>query len=433
MKRFSTLFLSASALVAVAGLAQGAPPIANPEVVREGASGETRRDKLTAMELKPAAIDWSLLTDWQNGAAPTADSMKDKVVVLTFWSGWQPSNQALVARVAQIAERNKDKGLVVIAAHNDTRYENAAKVLADRGVTVLTAKDSGNKLRSALMSDGDPDIYLIDRAGNLRFADIGSDSLDAAVTMLVAETPADATGAPAAFAKHLRDDAAKAARTTTKGTGIDAGQKIKVTFAAPAPEAYDRAFWPTKNDKEIVDAMGTDFQNQQVPFSFESVQWLNTPEGKSPDLMGKVVIVDFWATWCVPCKRSMPLIDEMQRTYRDDLQVVGVSGFKFGGAMSGEEAEKHPQGESRPTVQQFLREHNSEYAHAYDSGSAIMKKVSVKAIPCVFVLSTDGIVRWQGNPLQPNFRNWVMQVIERDPGVAARRAAEKKAIAAKGG
>ncbi|HZW05571.1 MAG TPA: TlpA disulfide reductase family protein [Phycisphaerales bacterium] len=433
MTRSSSLFLSAAALVAAAGAALAAPPIANPEIAREGTIGESRRDKLTALELKPAAIDWSLLTDWQNGAAPTAESLKDKVVVLVFWSSWQPSNQSLIARVAQIGERNKDKGVVVVAAHNDTRYESAAKVLADKNVTVLTAKDAGNKLRSALLSDGDPDVYVIDRAGQLRYADIGSDAIDSAVSSLAAETPAVAAGAPAAFAQRLKDADAKARRTVTKGTGIEAGQKPKVTFAAPSPDAYDKAFWPTKNDKDIVGQLGTDFQGQQVPFSFEGVQWLNTPEGKAPDLIGKVVIVDLWATWCVPCKKAMPLIDEMQRTFRDDLQVVGVSGFKFGGQLTGEEAEKYPQGESRPTVQQFLREHNSEYAHAYDVGSAIMKKVTVRGIPCVFVLSTDGVVRWQGNPHQPHFRDIVAQVIERDPGVQARRLAEKKAIANKGG
>lgn len=431
MKRFSTLILSAAALVGVAGLAQAAPPVANPEVLREGTAGESRRDKLTALELKPAAIDWSLLTDWQNGSAPTAESLKDKVVVIAFWSSWQPSNQTLLTRVAQIADRNKDKGVVVIAAHNDTRFDAAAKVLADRGVTILNAKDSGNKLRSALLSDGDPDIYMIDRAGNLRFADVASDSVESAVAMLAKETPAEAAVAPQTFAAGLKKAAADAAKTKTKGTGIDAGQKIKVAFSAPSPEAYDKAFWPTKNEKEGIS--GTDYQTQQVPFSFEAVQWLNTPEGKSPDLIGKVVIVDFWATWCVPCKKAMPLIDEMQRTFRDDLQVVGVSGFKFGGATSGEEAEKYPQGESRPIVQAFLREHNSEYAHAYDVGSAIIKKIQVQGIPMIFVLSTDGVVRWQGNPHQPHFRTIVKQIIDNDPGVAARRAAEQKAISNKGG
>jgi thiol-disulfide isomerase/thioredoxin len=432
MKQFNRLALSAAALIGVAGIAMAAPPIATPEIVREGAAGDTRRDKLTGMELKSANIDWSLLTDWKNGSAPTADTLKDKVVVLIFWSSWQPSNKAQVNRVASLAEKYKDKGVVFVAAHNDTNYDAAPAVLGDNAKSVLVARDAGNKLRAALLSDGDPDLYFIDRAGNMRFADVGSDSLEPAVSMLAAETTAQATAAPGNFATMLKDKDAAARRTVTKGEGIDAGKKTKAAFAPPSPDAYDKAFWPAKNNKQVVEDQATDFQGQQVPFGFDAVQWLNTPDGKSPDLIGKVVIVDFWATWCGPCKRSMPLLDEMQRSFRDDLQIVGVSGFKFGNQSSNsEENEKYPQGEGRPTIISFLREHNTEYAHAYDTGSAIMKKLSVKGIPMVYVLSTDGIVRWEGNPLSDNFRKIVEQIIKNDPGARARRAAEAAAIKAK--
>jgi hypothetical protein len=53
--------------------------------------------------------------------------------------------------------------------------------------------------------------------------------------------------------------------------------------------------------------------------------------------------------------------------------------------------------------------------------------MQVNALPTVFVISTDGIVRWQGSPLSPEFRRVVDKVLEVDPGVKARRDAERVA------
>jgi thiol-disulfide isomerase/thioredoxin len=59
------------------------------------------------------------------------------------------------------------------------------------------------------------------------------------------------------------------------------------------------------------------------------------PELRLPDLQGreiasdawtgKVVVLNFWATWCPPCVREMPLFDELQQAHPDTLQVVGIA------------------------------------------------------------------------------------------------------------
>ena len=53
-----------------------------------------------------------------------------------------------------------------------------------------------------------------------------------------------------------------------------------------------------------------------------SVQWL----GKKPDTEGKPMIVEFWATWCPPCRESIPHLNEIYAKYKEKgLQVVGIT------------------------------------------------------------------------------------------------------------
>jgi thiol-disulfide isomerase/thioredoxin len=40
---------------------------------------------------------------------------------------------------------------------------------------------------------------------------------------------------------------------------------------------------------------------------------------------GKIVVVDFWASWCAPCRRSFPWLNEIQAKYRDRVVVIGVN------------------------------------------------------------------------------------------------------------
>ena len=48
--------------------------------------------------------------------------------------------------------------------------------------------------------------------------------------------------------------------------------------------------------------------------------------GKLPDsLKGKIVVVDFWASWCLPCAKSFPVLDELQKKYGDRVVVLAVN------------------------------------------------------------------------------------------------------------
>lgn len=107
----------------------------------------------------------------------------------------------------ELADKHKDDGLVVLGVHTTNGSEKAAAFVAEQKIPYPIATDVDAKTVAAFAVDSFPDYYLIDRAGNLRVADLQNGALDAAVATLLAE-PAP-TAAPAAPAWAAEKDAQK--------------------------------------------------------------------------------------------------------------------------------------------------------------------------------------------------------------------------------
>ena len=100
------------------------------------------------------------------------------------------------------------------------------------------------------------------------------------------------------------------------------------------------------------------------------------------DLSHKVILIDFWATWCGPCRAVIPEMNEWQKKFAKDLIVVGVSD------------------EKPETVSGFMKETPMQYTVSVDQAKTMSKALGVQGIPHVLVISQDGVVRYQGFPLQ---------------------------------
>jgi len=91
---------------------------------------------------------------------------------------------------------------------------------------------------------------------------------------------------------------------------------------------------------------------------------------------GKVVWVDFWASWCTPCRRSFPWLNEIMVKYADqDFVVVGVNVDT-----------------ERGLAEQFLQEIPADFPIVYDPEGTLAKEYEVLGMPSSFLLGSDGRV-----------------------------------------
>ena len=89
---------------------------------------------------------------------------------------------------------------------------------------------------------------------------------------------------------------------------------------------------------------------------------------------GKVVVVDFWASWCVPCRRSFPWLNEMNRKYAGEgLVIVGVN-----------------LDEERGEADAFLEEFPADFMIYFDESKDLAHEFDVIAMPSSYLIGRDG-------------------------------------------
>ena len=115
---------------------------------------------------------------------------------------------------------------------------------------------------------------------------------------------------------------------------------------------------------------------------------------------GKVYVIEFWATWCAPCRKSIPLLTELQEQYEDaGLVIIGISDEEVGTV--------------RPFVEKMGKRMN--YIVATDRRKATdrawSKRAGLKGIPAVFIVDRAGKLAFIGNPLQPDFDSVLSRVM----------------------
>ena len=137
---------------------------------------------------------------------------------------------------------------------------------------------------------------------------------------------------------------------------------------------------------------------------------------------GHIYVVEFWATWCGPCKANIPRLTEMAKKYRNQAEIIGVDIWES----------PDPTIQTLPRVEKFVASQGAQmnYHVAADAANnriadAWMKASGISGIPTSFIIGKDGKIAWIGNPAT-GLDEALAKVVAGNFDVAAARATRDK-------
>lgn len=105
--------------------------------------------------------------------------------------------------------------------------------------------------------------------------------------------------------------------------------------------------------------------------------------GTAPVLKGKPLIVEFWATWCPPCRTSIPHLNELYKKFHSKgLEAVGITR------------------EEEAVVKAFQKDLPMDYPVGIDKSGKLSGSFGVKGIPHAMLVDKSGKIVWEGHPMQ---------------------------------
>jgi cytochrome c biogenesis protein CcmG/thiol:disulfide interchange protein DsbE len=119
------------------------------------------------------------------------------------------------------------------------------------------------------------------------------------------------------------------------------------------------------------------YLNQKAP-QLVIEKWLTA----APEFKGKFLLIDFWATWCAPCRKAIPELNRFHKKFGDKLVIIGLS-------------------REEEAVVRKMKEPEIDYFLAMDRAGRLQNEMQVKGIPHCILVDPKGIVRWEGLPLLP--------------------------------
>ena len=146
-------------------------------------------------------------------------------------------------------------------------------------------------------------------------------------------------------------------------------------------------------------------------FSFTT---LEKQQISTANLRGKVVLLDFWGTWCPPCRESVPILRDLNKRFSSKgFQLIGVSSD-----------------DDEDVWKTFIAAQKMDWSEYIDLSGTVQESFKIESFPTYIVLDKDGVIRFRQSGLGPNtagdLEDAISKALKRDsdPKLAAAAAAE---------
>lgn len=165
-------------------------------------------------------------------------------------------------------------------------------------------------------------------------------------------------------------------------------------FAPPADATEVEKFDSKEADLEEEEAESESLVGADaVSFSLAD---LNGKQFSMDKLRGKIVVLDFWASWCGPCRETMPHVEKLHKEFKDrGVVVLGLNDEEIADAK------------------RFVQKHGYTFPTLIDAEGSVSKQYGIQAIPQTFVIDRDGkiVAHFMGTGQEVNLRDTVKELL----------------------